>query len=62
MKMMYYIEAIPDKPDSMFIRADKIADGKAITMGSGPWQYDRANPYLAIRAAALAPDYQWQAD
>jgi hypothetical protein len=39
-KVVYYIEAIPDKPASMLIRADKIVDGKAITMGSGPWQYD----------------------
>ena len=46
-KVVYYIEAIPDKPDSMFIRADKIVDGKAITMGSGPWQYDRAKQTLS---------------
>jgi hypothetical protein len=46
-KVVYYIEAIPDKPDSMLIRADKIVDGKAITMGSGPWQYDRAKQTLS---------------
>jgi hypothetical protein len=45
--VVYYIEAIPDKPDSMLIRADKIVDGKAITMGSGPWQYDRAKQTLS---------------
>jgi hypothetical protein len=46
-KVVYYIEAIPDKPDSMLVRADKIVDGKAITMGSGPWQYDRAKQTLS---------------
>jgi hypothetical protein len=45
-KVVYYIEAVPDKPGSMFNRADKIVDGKAITMGSGPWQYDRARHTL----------------
>jgi hypothetical protein len=29
----FWIKAIADKPDSMFIQADKIVDGKAITMG-----------------------------
>src|SRR6266478_5749320 len=46
-KVVYYIEAIADKPDSMFIRADKIVDGKAITMGSGPWQYNQAKQTLS---------------
>lgn len=46
-KVVYYIEAIPAKPDSMLIRADKIVDGKAITMGKGPWQYDRAKQTLS---------------
>lgn len=46
-KVVYYVEAIADKPDSMFIRADKIVDGKAITMGSGPWEYNRAKHTLS---------------
>jgi hypothetical protein len=46
-KVVYYIEAVAGKPDAMFIRADKIVDGKAITMGSGPWQYDRARQTLS---------------
>jgi hypothetical protein len=46
-KVVYYIEAIADKPDSMLIRADKIVDGKAITMGSGPWQYNRSKQTLS---------------
>jgi hypothetical protein len=45
-QVVYYIEAIPHKSDVVFIRADKIVDGKAITMGSGPWQYDQARQTL----------------
>src|SRR5437879_9166643 len=41
-KVVYYVEAVADKPNAMFIRADKIVDGKAITMGSGPWEFNRA--------------------
>jgi hypothetical protein len=40
-KVVYYIDAVRDKPDSVFIRADKIVEGKAITMGSWPWRYNR---------------------
>ena len=47
-KFVYYIEAIPDHPDSVLIRADKIVDGKSITMGSGPWGYDRAKHTLSM--------------
>ena len=46
-KVVYYIEVIADKPDSLFVRADKIVEGKAITMGSGPWQYNRARHTLS---------------
>jgi hypothetical protein len=49
-KVVYYIEAIADKPDSVLIRADKIVDGKAITMGSGPWQFDRARQTLSMES------------
>lgn len=45
-----YIQAIADKPDSVFIRADKIVDGKAITMGSGPWLYNRARRTLSMES------------
>jgi hypothetical protein len=50
-KVVYYIEAIPEKTDAMQIRADKIVDGKAITMGSGPWQYNRAKHTLSMGTA-----------
>ena len=46
-KVVYYIEAVADKPNAMFIRADKIVDGKAITMGSGPWEFNRAKHTLS---------------
>jgi hypothetical protein len=46
-KVVYYVEAVADKPDSMFVRADKIVDGKAITMGSGPWHYNAAQQMLS---------------
>jgi hypothetical protein len=45
-KVVYYIDPIPDKPDAMMVRADKIVDGQAITMGTGPWQYDPAKHSL----------------
>jgi hypothetical protein len=45
--VVYYIEAIADKPDSMFIRADKIVDGKPITMRAGPWEYNRVKHTLS---------------
>lgn len=50
-KVVYYIEAIEDKPDAMNIRADKIVDGKPITMGSGPWKYDKAKQTLSMETA-----------
>jgi len=45
--VVYYIEAIADKPDQMFIRADKIVDGKAITMGTSQWEYNQAKQTLS---------------
>ena len=47
-KVVYYIEAISGKPDLVSIRADKIVDGKAITMGTGPWKYDREKQTLSM--------------
>jgi hypothetical protein len=39
--VVYYVKDVPDRVDVVFIQADKVVDGKAITMGSGEWQYDR---------------------
>lgn len=38
--VVYYIEALKGDLDHMQIRADKVVDGKAITMGTGPWNFD----------------------
>jgi hypothetical protein len=63
-KVVYYIDAIPDKGDQVFVRADKIVDGKAITMGSGPWKYHRAEQTLTMETAQgdLAPPCPRQTD
>lgn len=49
-KVVYYIQAIPDKRDYLLVRADKIVDGKAITMGSGEWLYNSAESTLSWRS------------
>jgi hypothetical protein len=45
-KVVYYIKDVPDRPDAAVIQADKIVDGKAITMGTGEWHHDRAQHSL----------------
>ena len=45
---MYYIEADPKTSSQVIIRADKIVDGKAITMGVGPWTYDSKRQTLTF--------------
>jgi hypothetical protein len=47
-QVVYYIEAIPNHPGQLSVRADKIVSGKAITMGSGPWNYDAARQALSF--------------
>ncbi len=49
--VVYYIKDVPDRADLVLIQADKIADGKAITMGTGQWHYDRAQHTLEWRTA-----------
>jgi hypothetical protein len=49
-KVVYYIKDVPDRPDVVVIQADKIVDGKAITMGMGEWQHDRAQHTLEWRS------------
>jgi hypothetical protein len=46
--VVYYIEAVPDHPDQVSVRADKIVNGKAITMGSGPWNYNPERQALSF--------------
>ena len=47
--VVYYIKDVPDRPDLVFIQADKIVNSKAITMGSGQWRQDRAQHTLEWR-------------
>ena len=47
--VVYYIKDVPDRPDLVTIKADKIVNGKAITMGAGEWQYDRVKQTLEWR-------------
>lgn len=46
---MYYIKNVPNHPDLVFIQADRIVDGKPVTMGTGQWQYDRVRSTLEWR-------------
>jgi hypothetical protein len=39
-KVVYYIGAIAAKAGVVSIRADKIVNGQAVTMGTGEWKYD----------------------
>jgi hypothetical protein len=48
-KVVYYVKDVADRPEVVVIQADKIVDGKAVTMGTGEWQYDRARHTLEWR-------------
>lgn len=50
-KVVYYIKDVPERPNVVVIQADKIVDGKAITMGTGEWQHDRAQHTLEWRSS-----------
>ena len=39
-KVIYYIGASATGARAVSIRADKIVQGRAVTMGTGEWQYD----------------------
>ena len=39
-KVVYYISAIEGRAGVVSIRADKIVNGRAVTMGTGEWQHD----------------------
>jgi len=47
--VVYYIKSVPDKPQVMFVQADKIVGGKAITMGAGEWECDATGKTLTLR-------------
>jgi hypothetical protein len=45
-QVVYYIKEVPERTDVVRIQADRIVDSKAITMGSGEWQYHGAQHTL----------------
>jgi hypothetical protein len=47
--VVFYIKDVAERSDKLHIQADKIVNGKAITMGSGEWQHDRAQHTLEWR-------------
>lgn len=49
-QVVYSIETIPSRPDQLSIRADKIVDAAAITMGSGAWAYDERRQTLSFES------------
>jgi hypothetical protein len=48
-RVVYYIKDVPNSPNLVSIQADKIVEGKPITMGTGEWQYDRVKSTLDWR-------------
>jgi hypothetical protein len=50
-RVVYYIEAIANTPNRVSVRADKIVDGKAITMGIGPWNFDSKRQTLSFESS-----------
>ena len=48
-RVVYYIRDVPNRPNQVVVQADKIVDGKPITMGTGEWQYDAAGSTLEYR-------------
>ena len=49
--VVYYIEDVPNRPNLVTVRADKIVDGRAVTMGAGPWTHDRVRHTLEWRSS-----------
>ena len=50
-QVVYFIEAVPHNSDQVSIRADKIVDGRSITMGAGPWDFDQKQQTLSFESA-----------
>jgi hypothetical protein len=48
-RVIYYVKHVPNKPDFVAVQADKIVNGKPVTMGTGEWHYDRAGSTLEWR-------------
>ncbi len=39
-QVVYHVDAMPDHPDQVQIRADKIVNGEVLTMGTSAWHVD----------------------
>jgi hypothetical protein len=50
-QVVYYIQPIPAHPDQLYLRADKIVDAGTVTIGSGPWSYDRKQQTLSLASS-----------
>ena len=48
-RVVYYIKEVPNRPNLVSIQADKIVEGKPITMGTAEWEYDRVRSTLEWR-------------
>jgi hypothetical protein len=48
-RVIYYVKHVPEKADVVVIQADKIVNGKPVTMGTGEWRYDAAGGALEWR-------------
>jgi hypothetical protein len=46
--VVYYISVVPHRSDQLSIRADKIVNGIAVTMGTGTWAYDPKKQTLSL--------------
>jgi hypothetical protein len=46
-KVVYDISPIPEKTGVVLIRADKVVNGHAVTMGTGEWKHDAAHHTLS---------------
>ena len=47
-EVVYYISMVPNRSDEFSIRADKIVNGMAVTMGTGTWTYDPTKQTLSL--------------
>lgn len=49
--VVYDVKEVQERPDVVTITASKIVNGKSVTMGSGPWQFDRSRGTLEWRTS-----------
>jgi len=47
--VVYSIKEVPERADVVMIHASKIVNGAPVTMGEGPWKFDRSSGTLEWR-------------